>query len=104
MELACEVEARVQEATCCSILYYHRVILPIYLTHYQQECEHPHCIHVSDSLSLCIHSNIIRYLKGTSGSSFSSKQHTCITYDLFTILHIQDVGILHFVEYFVIFT
>ncbi|KAK4296222.1 hypothetical protein Pmani_031273 [Petrolisthes manimaculis] len=54
LELACEVEARVQEATCCSILYYHRVILPIYLTHYQQECEHPHCIHfMVDALQDC---------------------------------------------------
>ncbi|XP_045597195.1 WASH complex subunit 4 [Procambarus clarkii] len=45
LDLACEVQCRVREATNCSILYHHRVILPAYLEHYFQSLDHVHCIH-----------------------------------------------------------
>ena len=46
LDLACELQARVKQATNCAILYHHTVILPIYLTHYLQTLHRVHRIHV----------------------------------------------------------
>ncbi|XP_045101605.1 WASH complex subunit 4-like [Portunus trituberculatus] len=45
LDLACELQARVKQATNCAILYHHTVILPTYLTHYLQTLQHVHRIH-----------------------------------------------------------
>ncbi|XP_042239906.1 WASH complex subunit 4-like, partial [Homarus americanus] len=45
LDLACEVQSRVKEATNCSILYHHRVIFPAYLNQYFQSFDHVHHIH-----------------------------------------------------------
>lgn len=45
LDLACEVQSRVRDATNCSILYHHRVILPAYLDHYFKSLDNVHCIH-----------------------------------------------------------
>lgn len=45
LDLACEVQSRVREATNCSILYHHRVILPTYLDQFFQSFDHVRHIH-----------------------------------------------------------
>lgn len=47
LDLACEVQNRVKEATNCSLLYHHRVVLPTYFDNYFQNFENVHHIHVS---------------------------------------------------------
>ncbi|XP_042890150.1 WASH complex subunit 4-like [Penaeus japonicus] len=45
LDLACEVQNRVKEATNCSLIYHHRVILPTYFDNYFQNFENVHRIH-----------------------------------------------------------
>lgn len=50
LDLACELQARVRQATNCAVLYHHTVILPTYLTHYMDTLEHVHRIHVREEM------------------------------------------------------
>ncbi|KAK7070236.1 hypothetical protein SK128_014006, partial [Halocaridina rubra] len=44
LDLACEVQTRVRDATDCSLLYHHRVMIPTYLDHYFQSLDQVHRI------------------------------------------------------------
>ncbi|XP_068215030.1 WASH complex subunit 4 [Palaemon carinicauda] len=70
LDLACEVQSRVKDATNCSLLYHHRVILPAYFENFIQSSDHVHQIHFmmaaiqdcSYPLLKCLHHSESDYL------------------------------------------